>query len=103
MALGIHPHQPAMDVLQRPVGLVAKGVEDIEMRDVGGQPHGQGAAVFGLFCRKWCTQNAQKPCHHAQEDAHPYDGRYPCLLSTVHLLSPLVALSSHGALSRMSS
>src|SRR5215471_11771196 len=38
-----------MDVLQRPVGLIADGVEDIEMRDIGGQSYGEDTAGFGLL------------------------------------------------------
>ncbi len=75
-----------MDVLERPVGLVANRVEDIEMRDIGGQPHGEGATGCGLLGRQRCAQEAQEPGHHAQDDTHPDDGRDPCLtLSAVHL------------------
>src|SRR5215470_7140682 len=67
MAMGIHSHQPTMDVLQRPVGLVANGVEDIEMRDIGGQPYGQGAARFGLLSPGNRLSHKQPYQHHEHE------------------------------------
>src|SRR5262245_65674412 len=58
-----------MDVLQGPVGLVANSMEDIEMRDIGGQPHGEGAARFGLLSPGQGLSYQQSYQHHEHEPA----------------------------------
>src|SRR6266567_2540448 len=45
----------------------------------------------------------RSPGHHTQDDAHPDEGRCPCLtLSAVHGLAPFVPLPAQGALRRTS-
>src|SRR4029453_15149563 len=66
---GIHPHQPTTDVLQGPVGLVANSMEDIEMRDIGGNAHGVGAARFGVLSPGQRLSYQQAYPHHEHEPA----------------------------------
>src|SRR5437762_2027693 len=69
------------------------------MRDIGGEPHGEGATGYGRLGRQRGAQDAQEPGHHAQEDTHPDEGRCPSLtLSAVHLPPSVRAIAGSWGL-----